>query len=243
MPLHLQRGLVLALVLLAACNSQPQARPNQPFQVTPIPAATGTSQLVSTPAAGQPYPLVATSTSAYPGPPTATPTGDRLGRDLTALKSLPFAQAQAVSDFSPNARLYAIVPSTVMIANLGNPPVVLGWFYKFKAEGSPREFVVQVVDGKVSGAVETEPITQVPPLQRVLPVDKVTLDSNQVYERLVQQAPTLGITVTNPKLFDLELVNLETMTNPVWSVYEPTTSRWVLSLDAVSGEAVPNPHK
>ncbi|WP_129629191.1 hypothetical protein [Candidatus Oscillochloris fontis] len=116
-----------------------------------------------------------------------------------------------------------------------------GWFFKFKVEGTSREFYVQVIDGQVSGTTEAEPV--VPTIPQELPIDMalVQVTSDQVFARFLEKAPALGLTVSDPTSYDLELVHLEGKSNPIWSVVDPTTLVWLYSLDANTGEEVPNP--
>lgn len=246
----LTASLLLAALLTACGQPAPQEQTERPFQVTPAPATPGPGSFGSgTPQGDGAYPAPAAGTDGYPAPapvtdsayPEPAPAEETFGRAETALESLPTAEAVAKAEFSPEARLIALMPSRVMIRNLGGPPVKLGWFYTFKAEGSPREFIVQVADGVATGSVETEAVEPPQPAMLPIPVESVTVDSDQVYARLEQRAGELGVTVTDPRAFDLELVNLEGSAGPVWSVYDPDSSRWLLSVDGASGEEVPNP--
>lgn len=215
-----------------------------PFEVTPM---------VVTPTAGA-YPLGGSGDSGYPGPQAAAPnngypapeatatSGDPNGRANTALEGLAVAQEAASKELSPDAKLYAIVPSRIMIINLGSPPVVAGWFYKFKVPGSPRELVVQVVDNAISGTTAIEPIEPPAPAELPIDLDKVKLDSDEVYAKFVEKAPELGLTVSDPKSYDLELVSLEGQSGPIWSVVDPGTLAWLYSVNAATGDEVPNPH-
>lgn len=251
----LAASLLLA-ALLAACGGPAPQEPERPFQVTPAPATPGPSTF-GTPQAGYPAPGAApdapaqggypapgaapgaAASDAYPAPGAAAE--DTFGRAETALAGVEAAESVAQSDFSPEARLIAVMPSRVMIGNLGGPPVQLGWFYKFKTEGSPREFIVQVVDGVVTGAVETEPIQEPQPAELPIALDQVAVDSDLVYEQLEQRAGELGVSVTDAREFDLELINLDGAAGPVWSVFDPNGTRWLFSLDAGSGDDAPNP--
>lgn len=242
----LTASLLLAALLVACGQPAPQAE--RPFQVTPAPATPGPGTFGTNGDQGGAYPAPTAGAAGYPAPsggdsayPEPSTAEETFGRAQSALASLPVAEAVAKADFSPEARLIALMPSRVMIRNLGGPPVKLGWFYTFKAEGSPREYVVQVADGVVIGSVETEPIEPPQPITLAIPLDKVTVDSDQVYALLEQRAGALGVTVTDPRSFDLELVNLEGSSGPIWSVYDPDSSRWLLSVDAASGKEVPNP--
>jgi len=80
-----------------------------------------------------------------------------------------------------------------------------------------------------------------PPQPAELPIDpqQIKLDSPQVFEQFKafaakQQLKTEGI------LYDLDLVNLEGSVGPVWSVVDPATKQRIYSLNAVTGEEIPN---
>ncbi len=240
-------AFLLSGALIAGCSGKPQATPTMPYQVTPI---------VVTPTLGSYPPAGTTSTTnttgTYPTPPvqvTANPaypapidTSDPQGRSKSAIESLSVAQNIAKEQFDPNAKLYAIDPSQVTIRNLGSMPTRPGWFYRFKVAGAPREFYVQVVNGEVSGTTPTEPIAQTKPLELPIDLATVKLTSDQVFAKFQQKAPDLGLKVTDPRTYDLELVNLEGVGAPVWSVYDPATYKWLYAVNATTGDEVPNPH-
>lgn len=252
MRLKLLLGAALSAALLAGCSTPQAADPTAgaPFQVTPIPATAGPSSAFN-PGEGTAYPAPGTAggTGAYPAPqgsgaypaPAGDPTTQALqGRAQSALTSLQAAQDAAREQFNPEAQLYAIMPSQVMLRNLGSPPVVLGWFYKFKAPGSPREFIIQIVDGEVTGSLETEVVNPPTPFEQAIPLDSVTVDSDQVFTQLEQRASSLGVS-GDLRQFDLELVNLEGSPGPTWNVFEPETGRYLFSLNATNGEDATNP--
>jgi hypothetical protein len=160
---------------------------------------------------------------------------------LGVLDSLPIAQNVAKERFDPTAKLYAVIPSRPMIINLNSPPVPPGWFYKFKVDGNPREFVIQIVNGQISGTNEIEPIEQTKPAEQPIDPAAIKITSDQVFTSFQQKAPSLGLTVSDPKSYDLELVNLQGSSGPIWSVFDPTTYKWLYAVSATSGEEVPNP--
>ncbi|HMQ35219.1 MAG TPA: hypothetical protein PKD53_31160, partial [Chloroflexaceae bacterium] len=161
------------------------------------------------------------------------------GRDQSALESYRAAREYAEQEFGP-VQLYAILPSQIMIQNFGNPPVEPGWFYKFQGEGDPAFHFVQVVDGRVLGARSLTPLGEDEP-QEPIDIGGVTIDSPEVFERFRQRAPELGITLDDRLTYDLELVQLPGSPAPIWSVVAPDTNQWLFSLNAVTGEEVPNP--
>ncbi|MEI7643891.1 MAG: hypothetical protein WCJ55_06390 [Chloroflexales bacterium] len=238
---RLGASLLLSALVLAGCGGGPQAQttPTMPYQVTPI-VVTPTPAGGSTPVSGA-YPAPAaqpTANAAYPVP--AGPV-DPQGRLIGAIDSIAIAQSVTQTKFDPNAKLYAIVPSHVMILNLGSPPVLPGWFYRFKVAGSPREFIVQVVNDNVTGTTEVEPIEQSKPLELPIDLTAIKITSDQVFASFTQKAPSLGLKVDDLKSYDLELVNLEGTSGPIWNVFDPTTFKWVYAVSATSGAEVPNP--
>jgi len=210
---------------------QNQAR----YVVTAVPGAPHISQPGAAPSG---YP---SSNSGVAGYPAQTALASKDGRSQSALTSLKVAERIAKEEYDPEARLYAIIPSGIMISNLGRPPVLPGWFYKFKRENSRREFTVHVADGQATGTTLAEPA--VLPDEKELPIelDKVKFDSPQVFKRFQAFAAKQNIVVEG-KVFDLELTNIEGKGGPVWSVVDPETNRWLYSINAANGAEVGNPH-
>lgn len=237
--LHISGALALAgALLLAACGGQqPQERP---FQTTPIPATAYPAP--ASPAADSSYPAPAASAdSGYPAPAaTADPADPSYqGRDLSALASYTVALEYAQGEFG-DVKLYTIIPSHIMLQNLGNPPVEPGWFYKFKAENDSTYHFVQVVDGNVTGARSLSPLGE-DEVQLPIDIASVKLDSDAVFEQFRQRAPELGISVSDSTVYDLELVYLQSNPAPIWSVVTPDGSQWLYSLNAVTGEETKDP--
>jgi hypothetical protein len=227
---------VFVLLFLIACTSQ---NDDALFSTTPEP---GVPQFGPTEEVSYPAPTTAAgSDMSYPAPTTTNDTissGD--GRSQSALVAYEQALAVAKEEFDTDVQLYAIVPSHIMIANLGGVPVLPGWFYKFKREGSPVEFIVHISDTTLTGTKAIEPIAEVEPTERPIDMSQVNLDSTDVLEQFqtVIQTQNLSSDIT----YDLELVNLENTRGPVWSVVDPTTSTWIYSVDATTGEEVLNPY-
>ncbi len=232
------RGLALVtLLVLPACTTTP-APAQQSIVVTPEPGApvfTPPDQNASA------YPAPAQTDDAYPGPQTTVVSSSN-GRSQSVLQSYEPALQLARTQLSPDAQLYGVVPSTIAIGNLGGPPVVPGWFYKFKREGSRREFIVQVVDGRVTGSTTAESIEEPTPAELPIDVSQIKIDSDQVFALFKERAPELGIT-PGDTVYDLELVSLAGKNGPTWSVVDPASKKWLFSVNAVSGEPAANPHQ
>ncbi|MFQ5399218.1 MAG: hypothetical protein ACE5E7_06425 [Anaerolineae bacterium] len=190
------------------------------------------------PETGYPGPL-SSGLSGYPAPVSEY---SQDGRLQTALQSYSLANPVALAEFHPDAYLAAIVPSNIMMTNLGNPPVLPGWFFKFRRPDSRREFIVHVVDNVITGTTLTEAAMDVGPTERPIDLSQVNLDSPDVLEQFQKVGVERGIWSENI-VYDLELVNLEGTNGPVWSVVNPITQEWLYFVDAVTGEETDNPYQ
>lgn len=228
-------GLVLLLLLLLIGCGAAEETPDMPFSVTP---EEGAPQFVATPAGYPVIPLEETVVEGYPGP-AGTIEGQSIdGRSQTALAAYGLAEEVALAEFSAEAYLHSIVPSNIMLSNLGNPPVLPGWFYIFKRPDSRRELIVQVVDNVVTGTTLTESISDIQPMPLPIDVNQIMLDSDDVFLRFEEVG---GVEEGVP--YDLELIYLTGNDAPVWSVVNPFTQQWVVSFDAITGEEVSNPYE
>ncbi len=168
MKLMVVRVLALVTLLLISACMAPQAG-EQRFVVTPVPGTPIFAQPEQTAGA---YPAPEQTTDAYPDPQAGTQVpaaSSPDGRAMTVLESFDAARERARTEYNPDVQLYAVLPSAIMIQNLAGPPVAPGWFYKFKSEGSRREFIVQTVDGQTTGSTVAEPIEDPTPAE--LPID------------------------------------------------------------------------
>ncbi|MAT97143.1 MAG: hypothetical protein CL608_08375 [Anaerolineaceae bacterium] len=230
-------GLILFLSL-AACGAAPET-PDLEFSATPEEG--GNPQFLVT---QEGYPVVvedAPVLEGYPGP-AGTVIGQSVdGRSQTAVAAYELALEVALDEFSPEAYLHTIAPSNIMLSNLGNPPVLPGWFYIFKRPESRRELVVQVVDSVVTGTTLTESVSDIQPTPLPIDMNQITLDSDDVFELFNEVGGSRGL-VQEGVPYDLELIYLTGSDAPVWSVVDPFTQQWVISFNAVTGEEVPNPY-
>ncbi len=243
-------GLACTLMLTACGGQRPQDRL---FQTTPI-IATSPAQ-VSQPSGAYPAPEGTTTTitstnqpvNAYPAPgatvgPTITPGPSNpadQGRNQSALESYKVALATAKQEFG-DVQLYAILPSHIMLRNFGNPPVDLGWFFKFRVANDPNDHFVQVANGRVNGSRSLIPLGD-PEIQQPIDLASVKLDSDAVFAKFRERAPALGISVSDRIDYDLELVYLAGSPAPIWSVVTPEGDKWLYSLNATTGEETKNP--
>ena len=176
----LKTGLFFGLVLLlVACGATSEEVPDLEFSATPEEG--GAPQFVVTPD-GYPVAVLAEpAIEGYPGP-GSTVVGQSIdGRKQTAVAAYELALAVALDEFSPEAYLYTIAPSNIMLSNLGNPPVLPGWFYIFKKPESRREFIVQVVDSIITGTTLTESISDIQPAPLPIDINQVVLDSDEIF--------------------------------------------------------------
>jgi hypothetical protein len=232
------------LLLLPACVAQ-QAAPNATqYATTPVPAdSTDTFLFTPTPeSAGYPVPITDTAAMPYPLP-EVTDDASVDGRSLLAMEAYEIAAPVAQANYAPDAQLFVVIPSSIMMRNLGNPPVEPGWFFKFKRDAQAhREFIVQVVDGRITGSLEAEAAVLIQPLELPIDLEQVNISSDDVFERFAAVAQERGIN-TQGVIFDLELVQTEVSDGPVWSVVHPDTLEWLYSISATTGEEVANPRQ
>lgn len=231
--------LSLLMVLVSACGAA-QETPDLEFSTTPEEG--GSPQFLTTP---EGYPVVVGDEpviEGYPGP-AGTVIGQSVdGRSETALAAYELAYAVAVSEFTPEAYLHTISPSHIMLSNLGNPPVLPGWFYIFKRPDSRRELVVQVVDAQVTGTTLTESVSDIQPAPLPIDVSQLTLDSDDVFTLFNEIGGSRGLVQADVP-YDLELIYLTGNEAPIWSVVDPFTQQWVISFNAITGEEAPNPYQ
>ena len=198
--------------------------------------------LDDTPVPEEGYPVVSAESSedGYPSP--AVQTGSLDGRSQSAFTSYEQAVAIAREEFHPEAYLASIMPSQLMLRNLGNPPVLPGWFFNFRKPDSRREFLIQFVDGVPTGSTLTE--AMLPPGKTPQPIDVTALafDSPTMLEQFELFARDNGLW-RESYVWDYELINFVGGANAVWSVYDPATGSVVYSMDANTGQQVANPHE
>lgn len=166
------------------------------------------------------------------------------GRGETALAAYPIAEAEA-KRWNSEALLYQIPINRIMEINLGIPAGIPGWFFMFKTPDSPVEFYVKVVEGRVFGMTEAQPILVQELPYKLLPidVDKLALDSDDVL-RLFIESGGAKYAVTHPEWqIDYRLVYLEGLPNPVWSLFDVSNinNPPLFNVDGVTGKFVEDP--
>ncbi|MCA9917143.1 MAG: hypothetical protein KC445_04285 [Anaerolineales bacterium] len=226
------------LLLLGACAAAPEETPDLEFSTTPESGGAPEFLAEATP---EGYPVsspVETPDDGYPGPAESGIALSADGRSQTAVTAYQTALAVAQEEFSPDAYLHTIAPSNIMLSNLGNPPVLPGWFFIFKRPESRRELIVQVVDDLVTGTTLTESVSDIQPAPMPVDMSLVNLDSDEIFARFeASGSQQEGIP------YDLELIYLTGSEAPIWSVVDPFTQQWVASYNASTGEEAPNPYE
>lgn len=166
------------------------------------------------------------------------------GHGATALTAYPIAEAQA-KQWNSQAVLYQIPVARLMEKNLGLPSDLLGWFFMFKVPGSPVEYYIKVVQGRVLGVTEAQPIIIGEAPYTYLPIDLVTLPiGNDAAFRLFMEDGGKDYLTLHPRpIFDYRLVHLEGQPNPVWSIFDAANLDQppLFNVDAVTGQEVGDP--
>jgi hypothetical protein len=133
-----------------------------------------------------------------------------------------------------------------MEQNLGLPSDLPGWFYQFRVPGSPVEYYIKIVQGKLSGTTEAQPIIvgEAPYTYLPIDVDKLALDSDGAMQKFLDNGGRAYVDSNPEMLIDYRLVHLEGKPNPVWSIFDARdlTAAPLYSVDAVTGETVPDPY-
>lgn len=232
--------LLLGLILLLIACGPTQENSDLQFSVTPEEG--NGPQFLMTP---EGYPVELSdelATQGYPGAAGTVIGQSADGRSQTALAAYELALAVARDEFAPDAYLHTIAPSNIMLSNLGNPPVLPGWFYVFKRPDSRRELIVQVVDSFVTGTTLTESVSDILPTPLPIDMSQVVLDSDEIFIRFNELGNARGL-VQEGVTYDLELIHLSGSNAPVWSIVDPFSQEWILSFSATTGEEVPNPYQ
>jgi hypothetical protein len=191
---------------------------------------------------GSATPIV-TEVESTPLPPTISSQEFDVHNE-TAFTAYPIAENEALK-WNPEATLYQIPPTRQMEQNIGLPPGGLpGWFFMFKEADSPVEFYVKVVDGKISGKIEAQPIIVGEPeyILVQLPVDGSLIDSDHALQVYLNDGGEEYYNTHPDVEFDFRLVHLDGQQNPVWSIFDAADMTVPLyHVDAVSGQESQDP--
>ncbi len=236
--------IIIGTILLAGCSSViSQDEQRLDFVVTPEPDGQPdflTINISSDEQIGYPAQsgISALDNTGYPAPVSEY---SKNGRSQTAIQSYNLVHPVALEQFHADAYLATISPSHIMLTNLGNPPVLPGWFFKFRKPNSKREFIIHVVDNVITGTTLTESAMDIGYTEQPIDMSQIVLDSPDIFEQFQQVGSERDIW-SEALAYDLELVYLDGMSNPVWSIIDPITQEWLFSVDAVTGEEVDNPY-
>lgn len=189
-----------------------------------------------------------TPTPSTPNPITTQPIqGQSIddGRGETAFDAYLVAEVEA-KNWDEEALLFQIPVTQIMESNLGIPPGIPGWFFMFKVPDSPLEYYVKVVNGKVAGTTEAQPILIEDLPYQYLPIDinKLSLNSDDVL-RLFTENGGREYVNSHPELqLDYRLVHINGQEHPIWSLFEVSNLNQPTALfhvDAITGEIVADP--
>ena len=163
----------------------------------------------------------------------------------TAFTAYPIAKKEALT-WNAKALLYQIPPTRQMEQNFGLPPGgPPGWFFMFKEGESPVEFYVEIVDGKLYGKTEAQPILVGEPKYKLiqLPTDGTLLDSDYALQVYLDDGGK-EYTSTHPDIdFDFRLIHLEGIEHPIWSIFDTADQTTPLfNIDAVTGKKAQDPY-
>lgn len=221
---------ILFILLISGCKS-PTTLPENTETVAPYPS--GVSE-------------------GYPGPDQGSDINAQgAGEDHYVYENAPAFQALAVAlvkaqEWRKDAVLYEIPRMRQMEKNLSLPEGPPGWFFLFKDPGNPDlEYYIEVVNGEVVGATETQQIIFGEPPYKFSPIDmsQSLLDSPEVYQIFFKDQGEEYIKGKGRVELELRLVFLEGMEHPVWSLFntESMEDPPLMNVDALTGEITEDP--
>ena len=217
--------IVMALVLIAGCQSQ----------ATPEPTAQPTA--VDTLAGGYPAPGQVTPSNGYPAPTIES-------KVITAFQAyqigLPYAQK-----WNGKAVLYAIPATYQQETNFGHPQNTEGWFMEFKDSSSPLEYYIYITEGKFGGAIEAQQIVvdKTPPPYEYQPLPELSkmLDSDKFTDLYMKNGGD-NYLATHPKAaFNPQLTFLKGDSYPIWRMFDGEdvkNTTTLFAVNALTGEIV-----
>ncbi|MGB9872412.1 MAG: hypothetical protein ACPLYD_12205 [Anaerolineae bacterium] len=166
------------------------------------------------------------------------------GRGETALVAYLVAEDEA-KRWNREAVLYQIPVTKIMEINLGIPSGIPGWFFLFKVPDSPVEYYIEIVNGRVFGMTEAQPIlTQELPYE-LLPIDvkEMVLDSDDVLQLFMKLGGVKYIEAHPEMQIDYRLVHLKGQPHPIWSLFDISDINRppLFNVDGVTGDVVEDP--
>jgi hypothetical protein len=232
----------LGFIIISACS--PTANP-KPVDI----------QITDSPTVAEGYPASPTidMSSAYPalatpiiGETKASEEDHYVLNDDSALLALPVALQEA-KKWRPNAVFYQILRLRQMEQNLSLPTGPAGWFFAFMdTDGSAVELYVEVINREVIGKTEVQQLfPEGKPPYQLTPIDisKKMLDHKDVYQIFLSNIGNEYIKGKGRVELDFQLVQLEGMENPVWSIFDTAdlNAPPLASIDAVTGKMTDDP--
>jgi hypothetical protein len=145
--------------------------------------------------------------------------------------------------WNPEAKLYQIALTRQMELNLSLPPGPMGWFFMFKEPNSQKELFVEIVEGSLFGRLTAEPIIVGEPPYTYQPIDITNLkDSNEALLIYWNDGGEAYYNDHPETEFDLRLVYLKGLDNPIWSIFDSKDEVTPLyNVDAVTGAKTNDP--
>lgn len=239
---------VLILIFLPACAAATPAPTSLAAPTTP------SSQGSSGTSSNSDYPGTSNNND-YPGT-SALPQSD--GQQNTnevdhyemteesAFLALPVAMEEA-KKWRPNAVIMQIPRLRQMENNLTLPEGPSGWFFSFMdTDGSSVELYVEVIGLEVAGKNEVQQLypNGEPPF-KLVPIDltKKLIEHKDAFKIFLESNGNDYIKGKGRVELDFQLLQLEGMDNPVWSIFNTADldAPPLINIDAVTGELVEDP--
>lgn len=156
-----------------------------------------------------------------------------------------FVADEFAKNWNENAEMTQIIIGSVMAKNIGIPPSKEAWYFMYNTNENSIELYIEVIDGKVTGYTEAQPIItdELRIQQKPIIIDGL-IDSDVVME-IFSMNNSLDSKPPNSH-FELALHYLEGYSNPVWSVFELSNEyssmALVFRVDAKTQEILPIPN-
>lgn len=139
------------------------------------------------------------------------------------------AANEFANQWNENAEMTQIIIGSIMAKNIGIPPSKDAWYFMYKTNENSIELYIEVIDGKVTGYTEAQPIItdnlRIP--QKPIIINDL-IDSNIVINLYTKN----NSIISNSSNLNLELAlhYIDGHSNPVWSVFELSDNNSTLSL-------------
>jgi hypothetical protein len=177
--------------------------------------------------------------------PTSATLGTIDPHTETAFNAYPRAKEDALK-WNEHAILYQIPSTRLMEKNLGlSGGGPAGWFFMFKVPGSPVELYVEIVNNKLYGRTEAQPVIIGEPKYKNNPIDlnKELLDSDKALDVYLNDGGKDYFSTHKNVDLDYRLVYLEGTNDPIWSIFDASDLATPLyDVDAVTGKKTQDPY-